>query len=81
MTTRSELRPCKASVRGGAMISTGSANQERQLMRILLVEDEKKVASFIARALRENAYAVGHNLRRHSLGCPAAGPEWHSGLS
>jgi len=40
------------------MISTGSANQERQLMRILLVEDEKKVASFIARALRENAYAV-----------------------
>ncbi len=27
-------------------------------MRILLVEDEKKVASFIARALRENAYAV-----------------------
>jgi len=27
-------------------------------MRILLVEDEKKVASFIARALRENTYAV-----------------------
>src|SRR5256885_4926815 len=27
-------------------------------MRILLVEDERKVASFIARALRENAYAV-----------------------
>jgi DNA-binding response OmpR family regulator len=40
------------------MISAGSTNQERQLMRILLVEDEKKVASFIARALRENAYAV-----------------------
>ncbi len=27
-------------------------------MRILLVEDERKVASFIARALRESAYAV-----------------------
>jgi DNA-binding response OmpR family regulator len=27
-------------------------------MRILLVEDEKKVASFIARALREHSYAV-----------------------
>lgn len=27
-------------------------------MRILLVEDEKKVASFIARALRESTYAV-----------------------
>ncbi|MGH9680351.1 MAG: response regulator [Candidatus Acidiferrales bacterium] len=27
-------------------------------MRILLVEDERKVASFIARALRETAYAV-----------------------
>jgi DNA-binding response OmpR family regulator len=27
-------------------------------VRILLVEDERKVASFIARALRENAYAV-----------------------
>jgi DNA-binding response OmpR family regulator len=27
-------------------------------MRILLVEDERKVASFIARALRENFYAV-----------------------
>jgi DNA-binding response OmpR family regulator len=40
------------------MISAGSSSQERQPMRILLVEDEKKVASFIARALRENAYAV-----------------------
>jgi len=27
-------------------------------MRILLVEDERKVASFMARALRENSYAV-----------------------
>jgi DNA-binding response OmpR family regulator len=27
-------------------------------MRILLVEDERKVASFVARALRENTYAV-----------------------
>src|SRR5580700_7123177 len=27
-------------------------------MRILLVEDERKVASFVARALREQAYAV-----------------------
>lgn len=27
-------------------------------MRILLIEDEKKVASFVARALREKAYAV-----------------------
>src|SRR5262249_52973264 len=27
-------------------------------MRILLVEDERKVASFIARALREDSYAV-----------------------
>jgi len=27
-------------------------------MRILLVEDDRKVASFIARALRENTYAV-----------------------
>lgn len=27
-------------------------------MRVLLVEDERKVASFIARALRENTYAV-----------------------
>ena len=27
-------------------------------MRLLLVEDERKVASFIARALRESSYAV-----------------------
>jgi DNA-binding response OmpR family regulator len=27
-------------------------------MRVLLVEDERKVASFVARALRENSYAV-----------------------
>ncbi len=27
-------------------------------MRVLLVEDQRKVASFVARALRENAYAV-----------------------
>ena len=27
-------------------------------MRILLVEDEARVANFIARGLRENAYAV-----------------------
>jgi len=27
-------------------------------MRVLVVEDERKVASFLARALRENAYAV-----------------------
>jgi DNA-binding response OmpR family regulator len=27
-------------------------------MRILIVDDERKVASFIARTLRENAYAV-----------------------
>jgi DNA-binding response OmpR family regulator len=27
-------------------------------MRILVVEDERRVASFISRALRENAYAV-----------------------
>ena len=27
-------------------------------MRILLVEDERRVASFIGRALRENSYAV-----------------------
>jgi two-component system, OmpR family, copper resistance phosphate regulon response regulator CusR len=27
-------------------------------MRVLLVEDERKVASFVARSLRENAYAV-----------------------
>jgi DNA-binding response OmpR family regulator len=29
-----------------------------EAMRILLVEDERKVASFLARALRENSYAV-----------------------
>ena len=29
-----------------------------RLMRILLAEDERKVASFIARTLRENSYAV-----------------------
>ncbi len=27
-------------------------------MRVLVVEDERKVAGFLARALRENAYAV-----------------------
>lgn len=32
--------------------------QRQTPMRILLVEDERKVASFVARALRENAYAV-----------------------
>jgi DNA-binding response OmpR family regulator len=31
---------------------------QTEIMRILLVEDERKVASFIARALRENTYAV-----------------------
>src|ERR1700675_696359 len=41
------------------MISSYNTVQERQVMRILLVEDERKVASFIARALRENSYAVG----------------------
>jgi len=29
-------------------------------MRILVVEDERRVASFVCRALRENAYAVDH---------------------
>src|SRR6266404_434234 len=41
--------------------STTRPMYERMLsaaMRILLVEDERKVASFIARALRENTYAV-----------------------
>jgi len=33
-------------------------NQDRASMRILVVEDERKVASFLARALRESAYAV-----------------------
>src|SRR6185503_20053096 len=28
------------------------------IMRILVVEDERRVASFISRALRENSYAV-----------------------
>ena len=27
-------------------------------MRVLLVEDERKVASYVARSLRENAYNV-----------------------
>ena len=27
-------------------------------MRILVVEDERRVANFVCRALRENAYAV-----------------------
>jgi DNA-binding response OmpR family regulator len=40
------------------MIRACDLSQERRLMRILLVEDERKVASFIARALRENSYAV-----------------------
>jgi DNA-binding response OmpR family regulator len=40
------------------MISARFSIQESPLMRILLVEDERKVASFIARALRENSYAV-----------------------
>lgn len=30
----------------------------RNRIRILLVEDQRKVANFLARALRENAYAV-----------------------
>src|ERR1700676_2987279 len=42
----------------GAMIPAGGLVKERRLMRILLVEDERKVASFIARALREISYAV-----------------------
>src|SRR6267142_1521415 len=29
-------------------------------MRILVVEDERRVANFVCRALRENAYAVDH---------------------
>jgi len=32
--------------------------EENGAMRILVVEDERRVASFICRALRENAYAV-----------------------
>lgn len=35
-----------------------SANRSYSLMRILLFSDERKNGSFIARALRENAYAV-----------------------
>jgi DNA-binding response OmpR family regulator len=35
-----------------------SASATQANMRVLLVEDERKVASFIARALREDAYAV-----------------------
>lgn len=38
--------------------STRRIIQRQTPMRILLVEDERKVASFVARALRENAYAV-----------------------
>jgi two-component system copper resistance phosphate regulon response regulator CusR len=57
VTTRSELHSSKAPERSGAIIPAGNS-KERHIMRILLVEDERKVASFIARALRENAYAV-----------------------
>jgi DNA-binding response OmpR family regulator len=34
------------------------AEPYNRLMRILLVEDERRVASFVSRALRENSYAV-----------------------
>ena len=33
-------------------------NSYNRLMRILLVEDERRVASFVSRALRENSYDV-----------------------
>jgi len=36
----------------------GRANKKGTMMRILLVEDEKKIASFIAKGLREEQYAV-----------------------
>ncbi len=40
------------------MGSCSEADTERCTVRILLVEDEPRVAGFIARGLRENAYAV-----------------------
>lgn len=33
-------------------------NDGRQRMQVLLIEDEARVAGFVARGLRENAYAV-----------------------
>jgi len=43
-------------------------------MRILVVEDERRVASFISRALRENAYAVDVvNTGERALDAAAAG--------
>ena len=48
----------RTPIPGSAIISARNAVQGWRAMRILLVEDERKVASFIARALRENSYAV-----------------------
>ena len=33
-------------------------NQSKRLMRILLVEDDSRIARFVAKGLREQAYAV-----------------------
>jgi two-component system copper resistance phosphate regulon response regulator CusR len=51
-------RPALAFARTGANIPGYAPIPACPVMRILLVEDERKVASFIARALRENSYAV-----------------------
>ena len=87
---------CVSSLLSSASLASSHANVLynyccQGCMRILLVEDERKVASFIARTLRENAYAVdiadtgekasgtwpGCKLRRHSAGCTVARDEWN----
>ena len=48
-------------------------------MRILLVEDDARIARFVSQALREQAYAVDatavHGKRRKRLGPKCAGAE------
>ena len=46
--------------RGGAILrfSWRNANLDGELMRILVVEDDKKIASFVARGLKEAGFAV-----------------------
>ena len=53
MFTKVALRPCT-----GSWINTGSENQNGNDMRILVVEDEKKMGDYLRQGLTENGYVV-----------------------
>src|SRR5438045_511613 len=52
-----KTKPSRMS--GGLLFLSGSSNL-RRVMRVLVVEDDKKIASFIVNGLKQNGFAVDH---------------------